>query len=47
VPEGVYVLQGAITDHRGGVEAVYRQGNTYTVDKGAAHWMENKGQMAG
>ena len=44
-PEAVYVLQGAITDHRGGVEAVYRQGETYTLVKGAAHWMENKGDV--
>lgn len=44
-PEAVYVLEGAITDHRDGVETVYRAGETYTLDKGTAHRMENKGDV--
>jgi len=44
-PEAVYVLEGAITDHRDGVETVYRQGQTYALDKGAAHRMENAGAV--
>ena len=42
-PEAVSVLEGAITDHRNGVETVFRAGETYTLDNGTAHRMENKG----
>lgn len=44
-PEAVYVLDGAITDHRGGAVRVYRQGETYKLEKGATHRMQNDGDV--
>ncbi len=40
-PGIVYVLQGTLTDHRGGVAIQVRPGDTWIEDKDTKHWIEN------
>ena len=42
-PGTVYVLQGAITDHRDGVATVYGPGLGWPEDRNTTHWLENTG----
>ena len=42
-PGLVYVLQGTITDHRGGVATDYGPGVGWPEDRKTLHWLENKG----
>ena len=42
-PGMVYVLQGTITDHRGGAVQEYGPGAGWPEDKDTMHWLENKG----
>lgn len=42
-PEVFYVLEGAIFDHRDSGSTEYKAGQSYFVNEGAEHWMENKG----
>ncbi len=42
-PGTVYVLQGTITDHRGGVATDYGPGAGWPEDKDTLHWLENRG----
>jgi quercetin dioxygenase-like cupin family protein len=42
-PEIVYVLQGAVAEHRGGQANEYRAGDTFSGNKDTTHWIENKG----
>jgi quercetin dioxygenase-like cupin family protein len=42
-PGVVYVLQGTITDHRGGVSTEYGPGVGWPEDKNTTHWLENRG----
>ena len=42
-PGIVYVLQGAITDHRDGVATEYGPGVGWPEDKATLHWLENRG----
>jgi quercetin dioxygenase-like cupin family protein len=42
-PESVYVLQGGVTEHRGGKANDYRAGETFWGDQNTTHWLENKG----
>jgi quercetin dioxygenase-like cupin family protein len=44
-PGTVYVLQGTITDHRGGVATDYGPGLGWPEDKNTLHWLENKGSV--
>jgi quercetin dioxygenase-like cupin family protein len=43
-PGMVYVLQGTITDHRGGVSTEYGPGLGWPEDKDTLHWLENRGE---
>ena len=43
-PEVVYVLEGAIVDHRDEGSVEYRAGQSCFVNNGAEHWMENRGE---
>jgi quercetin dioxygenase-like cupin family protein len=42
-PGMVYILQGTITDHRGGVVTEYGPGVGWPEDKNTTHWLENRG----
>jgi quercetin dioxygenase-like cupin family protein len=42
-PGMVYILQGTITDHRGGVATEYGPGVGWPEDKNSTHWLENRG----
>ena len=42
-PGMVYILQGAITDHRNGVDKEYGPGVGWPEDKNTSHWLENRG----
>jgi quercetin dioxygenase-like cupin family protein len=42
-PGTVYVLQGTITDHRGGVATDYGPGVGWREDRNTTHWLENRG----
>jgi quercetin dioxygenase-like cupin family protein len=42
-PGVVYVLQGTITDHRGGVDTDYGPGPGWPEDRNTSHWLENRG----
>jgi quercetin dioxygenase-like cupin family protein len=42
-PGIVYVLQGAITDHRDGVATEYGPGVGWPEDRTTKHWLENRG----
>ena len=42
-PGMVYVLQGAITDHRDGVTKEYGPGLGWPEDRNTTHWLENRG----
>jgi quercetin dioxygenase-like cupin family protein len=44
-PGMVYVLQGAITDHREGVATEYGPGAGWPEDRNTTHWLENKGAV--
>jgi quercetin dioxygenase-like cupin family protein len=41
-PGVVYVMQGAITDHRDGVAREYGPGVGWPEDKNTTHWLENR-----
>jgi len=42
-PGIVYILQGAITDHRDGVATDYGPGVGWPEDRNTRHWLENRG----
>jgi len=42
-PGVVYVLEGAITDHRNGISTVYGPGPGWPEDSNTYHWLENRG----
>ena len=42
-PGTVYILQGTITDHRGGVATDYGPGIGWPEDRNTTHWLENRG----
>ena len=42
-PGMVYILEGAITDHRNGVAKEYGPGLGWPEDKNTTHWLENRG----
>jgi quercetin dioxygenase-like cupin family protein len=42
-PGIVYILEGAITDHRDGVATEYGPGVGWPEDKNTRHWLENRG----
>ena len=42
-PGLVYVLEGAITDHRDGVATEYGPGVGWPEDRHTLHWLENRG----
>jgi quercetin dioxygenase-like cupin family protein len=44
-PGTVYVLQGTITDHRGGVATDYGPGVGWPEDRNTLHWLENRGTV--
>ena len=44
-PGIVYVLQGAITDHRAGVARDYGPGVGWPEDRNTSHWLENRGTV--
>ncbi|MEZ5558164.1 MAG: cupin domain-containing protein [Pseudomonadales bacterium] len=44
-PGIVYVLQGTITDHRGGVATDYGPGVGWPEDRNTIHWLENRGSV--
>jgi quercetin dioxygenase-like cupin family protein len=44
-PGTVYVLQGTITDHRGGVDTEYGPGLGWPEDRNTTHWLENRGTI--
>lgn len=44
-PGMVYVLQGTITDHRGGVATDYGPGPGWPEDRSTLHWLENRGTV--
>ena len=44
-PGTVYILQGTITDHRGGIETDYGPGLGWPEDRATLHWLENKGTV--
>lgn len=44
-PGTVYVLQGVITDHRGGVATDYGPGLGWPEDRNTVHWLENRGTV--
>ena len=44
-PGTVYVLQGTITDHRGGMTTDYGPGPGWAEDRDTLHWLENRGQV--
>ena len=42
-PATDYMLQGNVTDYRGGVAKEYGPKDTFFEDKNITHWLENKG----
>jgi quercetin dioxygenase-like cupin family protein len=44
-PGIVYVLQGAITDHRDGTATDYGPGVGWPEDRNTVHWLENRGTV--
>lgn len=42
-PGAVFVLEGTITDHRGGVATDYGPGLGWPEDRHTMHWLENRG----
>ena len=44
-PGIVYILQGTITDHRGGVATDYGPGLGWPEDRNTTHWLENRGTI--
>ena len=42
-PGVVWILQGTITDHRGGVATDYGPGVGWPEDRETRHWLENRG----
>ncbi len=44
-PGTVYILQGAITDHRNGVATEYGPGVGWPEDRNTTHWLENRGAI--
>src|SRR3954451_2782779 len=44
-PGMVYVLDGAITDHREGVATEYGPGVGWPEDRHTTHWLENRGTV--
>ena len=44
-PGIVYILQGTITDHRGGVATDYGPGVGWPEDRNTTHWLENRGTI--
>lgn len=44
-PGIVYILQGAITDHRDGVTTEYGPGLGWPEDRNTRHWLENRGTV--
>ena len=44
-PGLVWILQGTITDHRGGVATNYGPGVGWPEDRGTLHWLENRGTV--
>ncbi|MBW7932756.1 MAG: cupin domain-containing protein [Gemmatimonadaceae bacterium] len=44
-PGIVYILQGTITDHRGGVATEYGPGLGWPEDRNTLHWLENRGTV--
>ena len=44
-PGVVYILQGTITDHRGGVTTAYGPGVGWPEDRNTTHWLENSGEI--
>lgn len=44
-PGIVYVLQGAITDHRDGSARIYGPGAGWPEDRNTVHWLENRGAV--
>ena len=44
-PGTVYVLQGAITDHRNGIATEYGPGVGWREDRNTLHWLENRGAL--
>lgn len=44
-PGAVYILQGTITDHRGGVATDYGPGLGWPEDRTTLHWLENRGTI--
>ncbi|MCW2752142.1 MAG: Cupin 2, conserved barrel domain protein, partial [Aeromicrobium sp.] len=44
-PGTVYILQGAITDHRDGISTEYGPGLGWPEDRNTLHWLENRGKV--
>lgn len=44
-PGVVYILEGTITDHRGGVATEYGPGVGWPEDRNTTHWLENRGAL--
>ena len=44
-PGMVYVIEGALIEHRGGVAREYKSGEAWPETKETAHWAENKGTV--
>ena len=44
-PGTVYVLRGAITDHRDGTDTIYGPGPGWPEDRNTTHWLENTGTI--
>jgi len=44
-PGMVYILQGTITDHRGGEAMEYGPGVGWPEDRNTLHWLENRGTV--
>jgi quercetin dioxygenase-like cupin family protein len=44
-PGIVYILQGAITDHRDGAATEYGPGVGWPEDRNTMHWLENRGTL--
>ena len=42
-PGTVYVLQGAVTEHRNGVTRTFGPGETWSENGDTTHWLENAG----
>lgn len=44
-PGTVFILEGTITDHRGGVATDYGPGPGWPEDRHTLHWLENRGTV--